>query len=44
MPWALDLDGVVWLDDDPKQRVTTVCYMVDRGHEQFAGRLTLEQQ
>ncbi|HEX3441445.1 MAG TPA: gamma-glutamylcyclotransferase, partial [Pseudolabrys sp.] len=20
------------------------CYMVDRGHEQFAGRLTLEQQ
>ncbi|MFN3656771.1 MAG: gamma-glutamylcyclotransferase [Pseudolabrys sp.] len=34
----------VWLDDDPKQRVEAVCYMVDRGHEQFAGRLTLEQQ
>ena len=34
----------VWLDDDPQQRVSAVCYMVDRGHEQFAGRLTLEQQ
>lgn len=34
----------VWLDDDPKQRVEAVCYMVDRGHEQFAGRLTLDQQ
>lgn len=34
----------VWLDDDPKQRVSAVCYMVDRGHEQFAGRLTLDQQ
>ena len=34
----------VWLDDDPKFRVQALCYMVDRGHEQFAGRLTLEQQ
>lgn len=34
----------VWLDDDPKQRVSAICYMVNRGHEQFAGRLTLEQQ
>ncbi len=34
----------VWLDDDPKLRVQAVCYMVDRGHEQFAGRLTLDQQ
>ena len=34
----------VWLDDDPKLRVQALCYMVDRGHEQFAGRLTLEQQ
>ncbi len=34
----------VWLDDDPKQRVSALCYLVDRGHEQYAGRLTLEQQ
>ena len=34
----------VWLDDDPQQRVPALCYMVDRGHEQYAGRLTLEQQ
>lgn len=34
----------VWLDDDATQRVTAVCYMVDRGHQQFAGKLTLEQQ
>jgi cation transport protein ChaC len=34
----------VWLDDDPQQRVPALCYLVDRGHEQYAGRLTLEQQ
>jgi len=34
----------VWLDDDPQQSVRALCYMVDRGHEQFAGRLTLDQQ
>ena len=34
----------VWLDDDPKQRMPAVCYVVDRGHEQHAGRLTLDQQ
>lgn len=34
----------VWLDDDPLQRVTALCYMVDRGHRQFAGRLTLDEQ
>jgi len=34
----------VWLDDDPRQRVLALCYMVDRGHEQYAGRLTLERQ
>lgn len=34
----------VWLDDDPQQRVPAMCYMVDRGHEQYAGRLTLERQ
>ena len=34
----------VWLDDDPQRRVPALCYLVDRGHEQYAGRLTLEQQ
>ncbi len=34
----------VWLDDDPQQSVPALCYMVDRGHEQYAGRLTLERQ
>ena len=34
----------VWLDDDPKQSEHALCYMVDRGHRQYAGRLTLAQQ
>jgi len=34
----------VWLDDDPQNTVRALCYMVDRGHEQYAGRLTLEQK
>jgi len=34
----------VWLDDDPQQGVHALCYMVDRGHRQYAGRLTLEKQ
>jgi cation transport protein ChaC len=34
----------VWLDDDPQQNVHALCYMVARGHQQYAGRLTLEQQ
>jgi cation transport protein ChaC len=34
----------VWLDDDPQQNIRALCYMVDRGHRQYAGKLTLEQQ
>jgi glutathione-specific gamma-glutamylcyclotransferase len=34
----------VWLDDDPQASVTALCYMVDRGHRQYAGRLPLERQ
>ncbi len=34
----------IWLDDDLQTRVTALCYMVDRGHEQYAGRLTPDQQ
>ncbi|MGH6684713.1 MAG: gamma-glutamylcyclotransferase [Pseudolabrys sp.] len=34
----------VWLDGDPQRNVHALCYMVDRGHRQYAGRLTLAQQ
>src|SRR5262249_5316343 len=34
----------VWLKGEPEQPVTALCYMVDRSHPQYAGRLTLEQQ
>jgi cation transport protein ChaC len=34
----------VWLDDDPQQTVHALCYMVDRGHRQYAGRLDLTKQ
>jgi cation transport protein ChaC len=34
----------VWLDDDPQQNVQALCYMVDRGHQQYAGRLSLTEQ
>jgi cation transport protein ChaC len=34
----------VWLDDDPQQSLHALCYIVDRGHQQYAGRLTLAEQ
>ncbi len=34
----------VWIDEEPKLRVEALCYMVDRGHRQYAGRLTVAQQ
>lgn len=34
----------VWLDDDPQDSVHALCYVVDRGHRQYAGRLTLAEQ
>jgi glutathione-specific gamma-glutamylcyclotransferase len=34
----------VWLKGEPERRVPALCYVVDRGHAQYAGRLTLEQQ
>ena len=34
----------IWLDGEPKRRVRALTYMVDRGHPQYAGRLSLEQQ
>jgi cation transport protein ChaC len=35
---------MVWLAGNPERRIDAVCYMVDRGHEQYAGRLSHEQQ
>ncbi len=34
----------VWLRSDPERRVSALCYVVDRGHAQYAGRLSLDQQ
>jgi cation transport protein ChaC len=34
----------VWIDDDPKRRVQALCYVVDRGHQQYAGRLSIPEQ
>ena len=34
----------IWLRQASEQRVPALCYMVDRGHAQYAGRLTLDQQ
>ena len=34
----------VWLRRQPEERVPALCYMVDRGHPQYAGRLAREQQ
>lgn len=34
----------VWLDGTPERRVSALCYMVDRGHKQYAGRLSPDQQ
>jgi cation transport protein ChaC len=34
----------VWLKGDPERPVLALCYVVDRRHPQYAGRLTLEQQ
>src|SRR5262245_35980930 len=34
----------VWLRRQSEERVAALCYIVDRGHPQYAGRLALEQQ
>jgi glutathione-specific gamma-glutamylcyclotransferase len=34
----------IWLAGDSARAVSALCYMVDRSHPQYAGRLTLEQQ
>lgn len=34
----------VWLKNDPRERVRALVYVADRSHDQYAGRLTLEEQ
>ncbi len=34
----------VWLDNEARQRVSALTYVVDRGHIQYAGRLPLAEQ
>ena len=34
----------VWLEDEARKRVSALAYVVDRGHVQYAGRLTLAEQ
>lgn len=34
----------IWLHGDPQQRVQALCFVADRGHPQYAGRLSLAEQ
>jgi cation transport protein ChaC len=34
----------VWLDNDARERVSALTYVADRGHVQYAGRLSLRDQ
>src|SRR6201997_3401078 len=34
----------VWLENEARQRVSALAYVVDRGHVQYAGRLSLTEQ
>jgi glutathione-specific gamma-glutamylcyclotransferase len=34
----------IWLQRESDRRVPALCYIVDRGHAQYAGKLSLEQQ
>jgi cation transport protein ChaC len=34
----------IWLDGTPERRVDALCYVVDRSHVQYAGRLAHEHQ
>ena len=33
-----------WLQGSPERRVEALCYAVDRGHPQYAGRLSHDRQ
>jgi cation transport protein ChaC len=40
----LECHRSVWLEGDPTRRVSALCYVADRSHPQYAGRLTLAEQ
>jgi cation transport protein ChaC len=40
----LETMRMVWLECEPRRRIPALCYLVDRGHKQYAGRLTLAEQ
>ena len=39
-----EVSRTVWLDGDARLRVSALCYVADRGHAQYAGRLSFEEQ
>ncbi len=39
-----EVTRAVWLEDDARRRVSALAYVVDRGHVQYAGRLSLAEQ
>ena len=39
-----ELTRVAWLSGSPERRVEALCYAVDRGHPQYAGRLSHDRQ
>ena len=40
----LEVQRRVWLDEDPRQSVQALCFMVNRSHAQYAGRLSVAEQ
>jgi cation transport protein ChaC len=34
----------VWLLGEPERQIEALCYVVDRGHPQYAGRMSLDEQ
>jgi cation transport protein ChaC len=34
----------IWLLGEPERQVEALCFVVDRAHPQYAGRLTLDEQ
>ena len=34
----------VWLENEARERISALAYVVDRGHVQYAGRLSLTDQ